>query len=62
MTMRDGRVDDFDSSGGVQNTDTIDTDRHGKVSGVCRQCLFQRRLFATQGAHDIFTAEVLKVS
>ena len=29
--MRDGRVDVLGTGGGVKNTVTIDTDRHGKV-------------------------------
>ena len=31
VTMCDGRVDVFDSGGGVINTVTIDTDRHAEV-------------------------------
>ena len=45
MTMCDGRVDVLDSGGGVQNTVTIDTDRHGSLLRVQR-ATFQSRLFA----------------
>ena len=43
MTMRDGRVDVFDSGGGVINTVTIDTDRHGKFRRGCKGALFKGR-------------------
>ena len=38
VTMRDGRVGVL---GDTQNIVTIVTDRHGKFSGVCRECLFK---------------------
>ena len=34
MTACDGRVDVFDSGGGVIKTVTIDTDRHRSLGGV----------------------------
>jgi len=40
--MRDGRVDVFDSGGGVQNTVTIDTDRHGKSLAECAESTFSK--------------------
>ena len=37
--MRDGRDDVFEYGGGVKNTVTIDTDRHGAFGGECRESL-----------------------
>ena len=39
VTVRDGRVDVLETGGGVKNTVTIDTDRHGGSAGM------QKRLF-----------------
>ena len=33
VSMRDGRVDVLETGGGVKNTVTIDTDRHGGSAG-----------------------------
>ena len=39
VTVRDGRVDVLETGGGVKNTVTIDTDRHGGSAGM------QKRFF-----------------
>ena len=72
--MRDGRVDVYDSGCGVKNTVTIDTHRHGCVwrgPGKALQRLLPGGVLSADNgaapppprrAHDIFVAEVLKVS
>ena len=50
--MCDGRVDVFDSGGGVINTVTIDTDRHAKVSAGMQGSPFQRALPAGELSAD----------
>jgi len=48
--MRDGRVDVFDSGGGVQNTVTIDTDRHGKVWRSVQRVPFSKAALCLSGS------------
>ena len=50
--MRDGRVDVFDSGGGVKNTVTIDTDRHARFRRGCKGALFKGRTLAGELSAD----------
>ena len=50
--MCDGRVDVFDSGGGVINTVTSDTDRHAEVSAGMQGSHFQRALPAGELSAD----------
>ena len=52
MTMCDGRVDVFDSGGGLKKTVTIDTDRHAEISAGMQGRPFQRALPAGELSAD----------